>query len=485
MDDNYGHFNLGLHTLDVPLSLHSETRQKLLNNLRASLLKSDIPSPFVVVQGGKSEYRHDTDHEILFRQESYFQYLFGVKEPDCFGAIDLEKGTSILFVPKLPPEYAIWMGAIKDNNHWKRVYEVDECHYTGEIETILKAKGCQTILVLHGKNTDSGSIHSGATFPGIENFKVDTEHLFPVLQECRVTKTPKEIDIMRYICRASAEAHCEIMKSVKPGMMEYEMESLFQHYLYSRCGCRKLSYTCICGSGSNSSVLHYGHAGAPNARLIKDGDILMFDMGGEYHCWGADISRSFPANRKFTQDQREVYSAVLAAQQAVMDAMKPGVSWPEMHILSNRVICEQLKKYNFLHGDIDEMMANHVGTLFMPHGLGHLLGLDTHDVGGYVGGMERSKEPGLKYLRLGRNLLENMVITVEPGIYFIRAVLLPAFENPALNKFLNVEKISKFLDFGGIRIEDDVLVLKDGIENLSAACPRSIEDIEALMMGKQ
>jgi len=358
---------------------------------------------------------------------------------------------------------------------------VEECYYVDEMAKVLSDLSCHTILVIHGKNTDSGEFHSGADFEGIHSFKVDKESLFPVIQQCRVIKTAKELDVMRYAVRVSAEAHAKVMQSVRPGMMEYELESLFHHYVYSQSGCRHLSYTCICGSGPNSAILHYGHAAAPNSRLIKDGEILMFDMGGEYHCYGADISRSYPVNGKFTESQKEIYLSVFAAQQAVMDTMKPGIVWADMHRLANRVICEQLKKYNFLQGNVDEMIANHIGSLFMPHGLGHLLGIDTHDVGGYPIGTTRLTEPGLKSLRFVGPLKENMVITVEPGIYFIRSVLEPAFTNPAINKFLNIEKLSQFLDFGGIRIEDDVIVLHDGIENMSAACPRTIEAIEQLM----
>jgi Xaa-Pro dipeptidase len=441
----------------------------------------DVNGKVVLFEGGKQLSRNDTDHELLFRQESYFQWICGVKEGDCFFAIDLVSGKAILFVQRLTPDYAIWMGSIKSTETFKKIYMVDECYYVDEIKNVLEGKGCKTILIIHGENTDSKCGHAGATFPGIENFTVDKETLFPLIQECRVIKSEKEIEILRYVARASALAHCEVMRTVRPGMMEYEMESLFHHYVYSRYGCRNLAYTCICGSGINSAILHYGHAGAPNSRAIKDGDMLMFDMGGEYHCYCADISRSFPANGKFSQVQKEIYLSVLAAQQAVLDTMKEGVMWTDMHRLSYRVICEQLKKYNFLKGDVEEMLANHVPSLFMPHGLGHFLGLDTHDVGGFPKGIERSKEPGLNRLRTTRQLKKNMVITVEPGIYFIRSLLEPAFENPALSKFLNIEKITQNLDFGGVRIEDDVLVLENGCDILSAACPRSIEEIEQLM----
>jgi Xaa-Pro dipeptidase len=271
------------------------------------------------------------------------------------------------------------------------------------------------------------------------------------------------------------------MKACKPGMIEYQMEALFLHIIYSRYGCRNSAYTCICGSGINSATLHYGHAGAPNSRIIKDGDMLMFDMGGEYHCYAADISRSFPANGKFSLEQKEVYLSVLAAQQAVLDNLKAGVHWPDMHRLAYKVICQQFLAYGFLVGNVEEMMDNDIPSLFMPHGLGHFLGLDTHDVGGYPEGVERINRPGFKSLRTTRTLLPNMVITVEPGIYFIRSLLEPAFTNPKYNRFLNIEKIKKFLDFGGVRIEDDVVILENGCEVLSSGCPRSIEAIEELM----
>jgi Xaa-Pro dipeptidase len=479
MENQYGEFSLGPNTHTVPMTVHLENRRKLVSMFVE--LKIDVVGKVVLLEGGKQEMRYDSDHETLFRQESYFQWVCGVKEADCFFAIDLGSGKSILFVQRLPPEYAIWMGSIKSTESFKKIYMVDECYYVDEIQNVLAGKGCKTILIIHGENTDSKSGHHGATFSGIENFGVDKETLFPLIQECRVIKSEKEIEILRYVARASALAHCEIMRTVRPGMLEYELESLFHHYVYSRYGCRNLAYTCICGSGINSAILHYGHAGAPNSRIIKDGDMLMFDMGGEYHCYCADISRSFPANGKFSQVQKEIYLSVLAAQQAVLDTMKEGVMWTDMHRLSYRVICEQLKKYNFLKGDVEEMLANHVPSLFMPHGLGHFLGLDTHDVGGFPKGIERSKEPGLNRLRTTRQLKKNMVITVEPGIYFIRSLLEPAFENPALSKFLNIEKITQNLDFGGVRIEDDVLVLENGCDILSAACPRSIEEIEQLM----
>jgi len=211
--------------------------------------------------------------------------------------------------------------------------------------------------------------------------------------------------------------------------------------------------------------------------------MLLLDMGAEYHCYCSDITCSFPADGKFTHDQKEVYQIVLDAQLAVIAAMKPGVAWEEMHRLAEKTILEGLLKYNFIQGPMEELRKNHISALFFPHGLGHMLGLDTHDVGGYPNGVQRIQEPGIKYLRARRDLQKGMIITVEPGLYFIDALLLPAFENPNLNKYLNVEKIKRFMDFGGIRLEDDVVVTDTGIENLTI-CPREIIDVEALMEKK-
>jgi len=342
------------------------------------------------------------------------------------------------------------------------------------------------MLILHGQNTDSGSFHKGAQFAGIEEFQVDKKILFPLLSKCRVTKTQAELDVMRYVIKKSCEAHNLVMKSVKPGMYEYQLESLFRHYVYDKAGCRHTSYTCICGSGANSATLHYGHAGAPNSKRLNSGEILMFDMGGEYHCYGADISRSFPVSGKFSDSPPALSLTVLAAQEAVMSTMKAGVSWHEMHRLADKVICKELLRYGYLQGDVDEMMKHFIASLFFPHGLGHLLGIDTHDVGGYPadGSIVRSSEPGLKSLRLGKPLEENMVVTVEPGVYFIEPVLEQAI-NSEKRKFLNVEKIRSMYGFGGVRIEDDVIVLKDGIENMSRFSPRTIGEIEELMAVNQ
>jgi Xaa-Pro dipeptidase len=263
-------------------------------------------------------------------------------------------------------------------------------------------------------------------------------------------------------------------------MHEYEIESLFQYYCQRYGAMRHMSYTCICATGENPAVLHYGHAGAPNDRQLTSKDMCLFDMGGEYYCYASDITCSFPVSGRFTKEQRIIYEAVLDANRQVMKNVRPDVSWIDMHLLAERTQLEHLKQAGLIHGDIDEMMTARLGALFMPHGLGHMLGIDTHDVGGYLDPQTRSTSPGLKSLRTNRILKERMCLTIEPGIYFNEGLLNNAYKNEELNKFLNKEEIIKYSHVGGVRIEDNIVVTKDGCELLTVV-PRSCNEIEEWM----
>eukprot|EP00741_Cyanophora_paradoxa_P018531 tig00021070_g17890.t1 len=338
-------FSMGLNTLKIPMSLHAENRFRLLNAFSGS----DVPrNSFILLEGARDVPHHSEDTDYPFKQESYFLWAFGVAEPDFNGLIDVDERRAILFCPRFPQEYAVWMGKIQPPSHFRDKYGVDEALYADELDSYLAARDPSALYVLKGLNTDSGRYVKPASFPGIEKYRVDDGRLFPVATECRVVKSAKEIEVMRYVCKVSSEAHTEVMKWVRPGAMEYQAESIFLHECYSRGGCRFTGYTCICCAGETGAVLHYGHAGAPNNRPIADGDMCLFDMGAEYHGYTADITVSFPASGKFSADQRLVYGAVLAAVKAVEAAVKPGVSWPEMHRLAERTMLEALAKGGLL-----------------------------------------------------------------------------------------------------------------------------------------
>jgi Xaa-Pro dipeptidase len=479
MVDNRSHFHMGPGTHRVPMAMHAQHRQLLVERLRRRGTAADA---VVLLEGGAQQNKYDTDRELLFQQESFFQYLFGVKEPDCFGAIHVGSGRSYLFVPRLPEAYAVWMGRIHPPAHFREHYEVDAVHHVDELAAVLGSLHPEVLLLLEGKNSDSGRMAKAAAFAGAEQFRTDRAALYPELVECRVHKTAAEVELLRYVNGVTCAAHVEVMRRCRPGMAEYQLEAAFLHEIYAKGGCRFTAYTCICGCGPHSSVLHYGHQGAPNDGLLKDGDLFLNDSGAEYHGYASDVTCSFPVNGRFSPDQRAIYQAVLAANRAVQKAMKPGLTWPSMHRLAERVIAEHLLEIGLLRGSLDELIANHLPALFMPHGLGHLMGLDVHDCGGYPEGTARIDEPGIRHLRCGRDLEAGMVITVEPGVYFIDALLEPALADPVKSRFLDAAVVQRFRSFGGVRIEDDVLVTADGSENLTLV-PREVDEIEAVMAG--
>lgn len=254
--------------------------------------------------------------------------------------------------------------------------------------------------------------------------------------------------------------------------------------------------------------------------------MLLLDMGCEYACYGSDITCAFPASGTFTPDQRMVFEAVAAMQFAVMDALRPGVAWKDMHgafvfVYCYVVLCvgyvrgvwlfsgsnpssashttpsqhitttelayrtglEKLAAGGLLTGPVDAMMAANVMAFFMPHGLGHFMGLDVHDVGGYAGGLARDPRKGYKSLRTVRVMEPGMVVTVEPGIYFIDVLLDELLADAELRAFVDAEALARFRGFGGVRLEDDVVITEGGILNLTN-CPRTVEDVEAVMAGR-
>ena len=259
---------MGLSTYRVPKEMFSVNRNKVVDALREEIVGFD---DFVLyLEGGKSLTRNDSDHEPVFRQESYFYYLFGVTEPDHCGLIYLKTGKTVLFTPRLGRDYATIMGHVPMPDDIKLKYHVDDVLFTDVIEEELagfcsRSKG-RKVLVLSGTNSDSGKQYQPPNFT-TDDIIMDSGILFPILSECRVTKSKMELDLIRHCTEVTSLAHVFTMKHMKPGMMEYQGESLFRHYIYYNFGARHVGYTSICGCGPNSAILHYGHAGGKNIQL--------------------------------------------------------------------------------------------------------------------------------------------------------------------------------------------------------------------------
>jgi len=463
--------------MPVPMELYKLNRERLCKRL-SEILDTDA---YVLLQGGSNLSHYCTDVDYVFRQEPYFHWTFGVSEPDCYGLIQVSSGKAYLFFPRTEDEHIKWLGKPLSQNEYKCLYKVEDVSFVDMLGEILDTLKPSLILTLYGKNTDSNKMCHEAYFDGINKFIVDNNILYKVIADCRVIKTDYEKEVMRYATKVTCNAHKSVMKKCKPGMYEYQCEANFLHYAYYVGGCRHVGYNNICCSGINGSVLHYGHATKPNSKKIQDGDMCVFDMGAVYNGYTADVTVSFPANGKFTDDQRAIYNVVLAANQAVINAIKPGVSWIDMHILANKVMLKEMRQINLLQGDVNEMFEAGIAAIFQPHGLGHLLGIDVHDVGGYLEGHpNRSEKPGVNALRTARKLEAGMALTVEPGCYFIESLLNKALNDPKLSIFINKEVLKRFWNFGGVRIEDDIFVTECGVENYTIV-PRTVEEIEEWM----
>ena len=443
----------------MPSNIH---REKLLS------LFEENQEGAIYLKGAETMYRYGTDYEFPFRQESNFWYLTGVNEADYHAVIDIKSGEFHLFAPKRDAQYAVWHGRIKPKGEIRELYQPDHLHDEYKLLTVLKNINPSVIYCL-----DEDQAEFLETLN--RDFRVDTETLIDAITYCRCIKTEQELDFMREAARVNNLAHLEVMKTLKPGMYEYETKAIFDYH-QQKHGLLQPAYSGIHAAGVNSAILHY----TENNQRIKKGDLYLIDAGYEFKGYASDFTRTYPAGGRFSGDQAAIYQIVLNALNKTIEAVTPGVKMEELHLAACRIILHGLKEIGLVKGDIEEMMEKNIFALFFPHGLGHFLGLDTHDVGGYPKGVERIDRPGIQYLRVRRELMPGMAITVEPGIYFIPALLKPALEDPEKASYLNTGKVEKMLDFGGIRIEDNLIITENGSMNLTNV-PKEIREIEEVM----
>ncbi|MDX1590918.1 MAG: aminopeptidase P family protein [Balneolaceae bacterium] len=437
-------------------------RRKLLS------LFEDSQDGIIYLKGEEVMYRHGTDYEFHFRQESNFWYLTGINEPGYHAIIDIKKGDYHLFAPKRDSQYAVWHGRIKPEEEIKELYKPDHLHYDNQLLSVLKELDPSVIYCLNEEQAE--------LIEDLERcFKLESDTLSDAITYCRSIKTEYELGLMRKAAAVNNLAHLEVMKQIKPGMHEYEAKAIFDYHQI-RNGLMQPAYTGIHAGGKNSAILHY----VENDKKMDDGELYLIDAGYEYKGYASDITRTYPVNGRFSGDQTMIYQVVLEALNQSIESVEPGIKMEELHLSACRTILSGLKDIGIVKGSVEDMMENDIFALFFPHGLGHFLGLDTHDVGGYPKGVERIERPGIRYLRVRRELLPGMVITIEPGIYFISALLKPALEKDEKAPFLNSEKIETLLDFGGVRIEDNLIITEDGYENLTDV-PKEIAEIEKIM----
>ncbi len=418
--------------------------------------KMEPDSVAVFASAHEIKRNHDTDFE--FRQDTDFYYLTRLNEPDCVAVLapNHPEHKYVLFVRPRIREEEIWTGIRAGVEGAISARGADAAYDIGKLAEVLP-KYLQNVEKLYYRfgNNEHFDRKVISTIKHVreqvrKGFYAPTVIIDPgtILHEMRLRKNEDDLKSLRRAVAISAEGHIAAMKHCKPGMYEYELEAIVE-FVFRKSGATGVGYPSIVGSGFNTTILHYN----TNQCQIKDGDLVLIDAGAEYNVFSGDITRTFPANGKFTRAQQAVYEAVLNANKEVIRMVKPGESFMKLHDKAVEVVSEELLKLGLVAGSRDEVIEKETYKKFFMHRTGHWLGMDVHDVGRYkVQDDWRTLEPG-------------MVFTVEPGIY----VAAGAANVP--EEFFNI----------GVRIEDDVLVTEDGYEVLTTRAPKEVKDVEATM----
>jgi Xaa-Pro aminopeptidase len=401
------------------------------------------------------EVPRNRDSNFPYRFDSYFHYLSGFPEPEAVVALVAgpDGDRQVLFCREKNAEREIWDGFRYGPDAAKEIFGFDEAHPIAALaeklpELASDRPALYTPLglfdawdrqVTHLLNEVRNRARTGVSAPD------DIVDVRGTLDAMRLIKDEHELTLMREAARISCVAHRRAMQVTRPGWHEYQVEAELLHE-FLRNGAQAVAYPSIVASGPNACVLHYRE----NDRQMADGDLLLIDAGCEYRGYASDITRTFPVNGKFSGPQKDIYELVLASQQACLDVVKPGVDFHDYHKAAERVLAQGYIDLKLCQGTLDEVLENGSFKQFYMHRAGHWLGLDVHDAGLYqVKGSSQKLAPG-------------MVLTVEPGTY-----IRPADNVP-----------EHFWDIG-VRIEDDVLVTAGGHENLTAAAPKTVADVEA------
>lgn len=443
------------------MSIQKYHRKKLMSVLKDGL---------IFVASSEISLRN-SDVDYLFRQDSNFLYLTGITHPGHALALDPKDGKSHLFIPDVSAHHQIWIGHQMTVKEAKKVFAMDYVHYFKDFNTVMGK--------LTRKYKKTYALPNALSVLGKYKIKIrthkDSASLRIALGELRVRKSPEEVELMRLANQISHRGHIAAMKTVRPDMHEYQVQAVMECEFLNG-GATHNAYPSIVASGRNAAVLHYHE----NTARCADGDLLLIDAGCEVQGYASDVTRAFPVNGRFTDKQKEIYQVVLKAQNECIRMIRPDVSVLDLHKHACHSMTRGLMDLGiFYQGDVETLVAQDTHAVFFPHGIGHLIGLDVHDVGAIDPKAKPIKNKP-KHLRASRKLEPGFAVTVEPGIYFIDAHFDSKATRKKTAKYINWNKADEYRNVGGIRIEDDVLVTKNGFENLTTV-PKEVREIEEIM----
>jgi len=450
---------------------------------RAALMRS-VKTGYILLPGNDLVGMNYRSNTYPFRQDGSFLYFTGLDEPGLCLWLDCASGEAMIFGPVLGLEHTIWSGAARSLSSLAERSGMRCCGTMAELAAV-----CQ------GARDQGQTVHYLPPYQGDGILRLSrlldsspkeieagpSRALIAGVVALRSVKSGGEVDEIRQAIALSAEMYALLMRSCASGASEMELYGRLQGHLLAR-GSQEAFPMILSRRGE---VLH-NHS---HDQILEHGDLLLVDSGvTSPRGYSSDITRTLPVSGRFATRQQEIYEVVLQALSAGTGCMAPGVPFVDCHFAAATVVAEGLTALGLMRGDPAEAVAAGAHALFFPHGLGHMLGLDVHDMEslgedhvGYDDEFRRSAQFGLSGLRMGRRLRPGFVLTVEPGIYFIPALIAQWRTQGRLAEFINYEALDDYLDFGGIRIEDDVLVTEGGAEVLSAAIPKAVDALCACM----
>lgn len=452
---------------------------------RRDALRKEVKSGIILFPGNTEASYNYPANTYHFRQDSTFSYFFGINQPDLAGIIDLDNGKDILFGNDADMDDIIWMGpqpSIAERG--RRAGIINSEPLSGFEQHVNEAlSGNRTIHFLPPYRAETKILLSdmlGITVTGLK--AAASAELIRGVVKLRCIKSEEEVQEIEKMVDVAYLMHTTAMKMAHPGIVEQEIAGTVEGIALANAG--PVSFPVILSMDGQTLHNHY------HGNTLTEGRMLVVDTGCESveTLYASDITRTVPVGGKFSQRQKEIYEIVLRANTEAIKAIRPGVPYREIHLLAAGIIARGLKELGLMKGDVEEAVKQGAHAMFFPHGLGHMLGMDVHDLENvgenYVGYDEetvRSQQFGTAFLRLGRKLQPGFVLTVEPGIYFIPALIDLWKAEGRCAEFIDFDKAETYKDFGGIRIEDDVLVTRNGCRLLGKPIPKTVAEIEAMM----
>ena len=454
------------------------TKETYIN--RREQLKKTVASGILLFLGNDECGMNYADNTYPFRQDSTFLYFFGLSYAGLSAIIDIDNDNEIIFGDELTIDDIVWMGTQPTLKEKSERVGVLCTQSSKSIESYLKnaqSKGQQ--------------IHFLPTYRPEHKLKLmDWLGYMPAAQEASVPfiravvnqrnyKSAEEIVEIEKACNTTADMHIKAMQILRPGMKESQIAGALADVALSAGG--NLSFPTI--ATINGQTLHNHYHG----NIVKSGDMLLLDAGAETAMgYAGDMSSTIPVDKKFTSRQKDVYDIQVASHLAAVEALRPGIPFKDVYEISSKVIVEGMKSLGLMKGNADDVVREGAHAMFFQCGLGHMMGLDVHDMENlgevYVGydGEPKSTQFGRKSLRLGRKLEPGFVLTIEPGVYFIPELIDLWKGEKKFTEFINYDKLETYKDFGGIRNEEDYLITEDGARRLGKKIPLTTDEVEAL-----